>query len=83
MKPENPYLLGTVLEDTEVDPTNLMALISSDITLRDLFAGLCGAGLLAGREKGNTCSDDDYALCAYTLADALLAEREKVGEDTE
>jgi hypothetical protein len=47
---------------------------ATDITLRDLFAGmvLCG---MAGREKGYSAGTT--AATAYLYADAMLAEREK------
>ena len=47
------------------------------MSLRDYFAGQALAGLVAGPAVLGACKD--IALCAYALADAMLAERAKGG----
>lgn len=44
--------------------------------LRDWFAGQVLAGAIANKERGGG-SPSDYALFAYMIADAMLAERAK------
>lgn len=58
--------------------------IPSGMSLRDWFAGQALAGIAANPEgitvDGETKRDPSaYALVAYLLADAMLAEREKRG----
>lgn len=43
-----------------------------DFDMRDLFAGLAMAGMLAGGARGG---DEEIAINSYTLADAMLKER--------
>lgn len=55
-------------------------MLYTEITLRDLFAAFCAAGLNANSDfTEGTCKG--AAEIAYRLADALLAARER--EDTE
>lgn len=48
----------------------------AEATLRDLFAGLALAGFMANKARPTTLHADD-ATWAFTVADALLAERER------
>ena len=48
------------------------------MTMRDWFAGQALHGLIAHRFAVHTVGNEDtYSVAAYTLADAMLAERDK------
>ena len=57
------------------DPRN--KILGGGMTLRDWFAGLAMQGLIA--KRGTSYWKDTPAI-AYTMADALLAERQKGGD---
>ena len=67
-RPFNPDLF------TELETPSGARLISSEITLRDLFAAAALYGFVIYTAAGEPV---DVAASAYTLADAMLAEREK------
>lgn len=50
--------------------------LARDASLRDLFAAFVAAGILSCEADGSTMADD--ARACYEMADALLAERERV-----
>lgn len=64
------------------------------MTLRDYFAGQVLAGTLAGgvdtlsmverlcKKKGCDATDDSVAFWAYTMADAMIAARDKEEKET-
>ena len=71
-KPENPPLFKS-----QFTVGGRLTEVETEVTLRDLFAGMVAAGELS---RGKTETRDDalkLAKGAYWLADALLAEREK------
>ena len=47
------------------------------MTLRDWFAGMALQGLLASSRRSATC--EQYTRCAYDHADAMIADRERMG----
>jgi hypothetical protein len=53
---------------------NFIELPTQGMTLRDYFAGQALAGMLADPSVGTT---EQTAECAYDMADAMLAAREK------
>ncbi|MEE8240118.1 MAG: hypothetical protein V3R16_02520 [Nitrospirales bacterium] len=71
-KPENPELF------TELETLSGARLISSNITLRDLFAAAALAGFCANPVKlSPPLTRGKIANMAFDIADHLLAEREK------
>jgi hypothetical protein len=57
-----------------------MTITESDITLRDYFAGLALQGITQGIVRLTLPDEiyDGYAKSAYTFADAMLKERNKL-----
>ena len=69
-----------MVENTSAFPLvepNAACSVTPGMSLRDWFAGLAMQGLIANR--GTSYWKDTPAL-AYTMADALLAERQKGGD---
>lgn len=65
-KPENPIAFPSAPDGYKPVP---------GMSLRDWFAGLALAGVLANPTKKGRWTD--YAEVSYVLADAMLAQREK------
>lgn len=66
-----------MVENTSAFPRSASVYDPEGMSLRDWFAGLAMQGLIANR--GTSYWKDTPAL-AYTMADALLAERQKGGD---
>lgn len=67
--------------ETSPDPLNADGeAVCSDITLRDLFAAFCAAGMVV-RDGGDCGMQLQVAKLAYRHADALLAQRQQREED--
>lgn len=72
-KPINPTVINNPDRfDPEVD-----AMVSANVTLRDLFAAAALVGILAGRPTGQGIEHVARAPEAFRVADAMLAERAK------
>ena len=52
---------------------------NAGISMRDYFAAAALQGLIASESGGNVRTNEQAASCAYTQADAMLAERAKGG----
>lgn len=71
-KPANPPLF---VSDVLQSETACVSSVSTDITLRDLFAAFALVALQDEQERSAT--DEKRAHWAYNMADAMLREREK------
>ena len=70
-KPSNPPLFTATANKT-IDA----AVYSTHISLRDIFAAFCAAGMLADSNVTGSTTPEELAGYAYGNADALLAQRE-------
>ena len=57
--------------------TRLPIYSTSGMTLRQWYAGMAMVGITASPKTVAKISPDEVAACAYEVADAMLAEREK------
>ena len=60
-------------------PAKSVSSYAEDMTLRDWFAGQAMAAIVAHQQHGDCemTSREELAACAYEVADAMLAERDK------
>ena len=75
-KPENPPAFPGTWWDQNSAGENQARECWPGMTLRDWFAGQALAGMVAG-SRGLDITIEQFATESYSLADAMLAERER------
>jgi hypothetical protein len=64
------------MDKSKAPPWPNWKVTTSEISLRDLFAAFCAAGLRANIDSGDESDSEGIAKRAFADADALLAQRE-------